>query len=173
MMHVWCKCGDCISSLWRVIVRTRSVNGRTDRRRQQQYPFGLKTKTLRITSICRQSLWLVSLVCFLCAIDFKLRHTLSFIIGKIWLWLYILKYEFYSLILGAQFAVIVIVQLFCQYYAWRRTQLRSVKGLIVDICHFYCLGLGRFKSDPLAALTFRAQLRSERKSSTRVRFESD
>ena len=35
------------------------------------------------------------------------------------------------------------------------------------------LAIARFKSDPLAAFTFRAQRGSERKSSKRVRFESD
>ena len=50
MIHVWCKFGDSSSNLWRVMVRTRWnlwTDGPADRRRQRQYPFGLRGQRVK------------------------------------------------------------------------------------------------------------------------------
>ena len=64
MMHVWCKFGDPSSNMWRVIVRTRAslrtdrrMGGQMDRRRQRQYPFGLKGQGVKMILENRGIFW--------------------------------------------------------------------------------------------------------------------
>ena len=50
-IHAWCKFGYSSWNLWRVIVLTRQslwTDRQTNRHRQRQYPFGLKSQVVKI-----------------------------------------------------------------------------------------------------------------------------